>query len=77
MTADRTLPGARPRQSLMTLRVYRTTRDGVVTSERAQVHVVPGDRFDLYGLGQAWPPCACPRHRDAAPGAPRKRPPPA
>ncbi|MFG2829220.1 hypothetical protein ACGFWI_17430 [Streptomyces sp. NPDC048434] len=65
MNADRTPPGAAeaPRQSLMTLRVYTASRDGVVTEERAPVHVVAGDRFDLYGLSQSWPPCACPRHR--------------
>ncbi|MER6047334.1 hypothetical protein K2224_11440 [Streptomyces sp. BHT-5-2] len=62
-SAGHTSPGPRSRQSLMTLRVYTTTRDGSVVQERAQIHVVAGDRFDLYGLSQAWPPCACPRHR--------------
>ncbi|MFE6690036.1 hypothetical protein ACFVFQ_26600 [Streptomyces sp. NPDC057743] len=62
-SAGHTSSGSRSRQSLMTLRVYTTTRDGVVVQERAQIHVVAGDRFDLYGLTQAWPPCACPRHR--------------
>ncbi|AJC56217.1 MULTISPECIES: hypothetical protein [Streptomyces] len=62
-TAGHTSPGPRSRQSLMTLRVYTTTRDGIVVQERAQIHVVAGDRFDLYGLSQAWPPCRCPRHR--------------
>ncbi|MGD3107876.1 hypothetical protein [Streptomyces sp. YGL11-2] len=47
----------------MTLRVYKTTRDGVVIQERAQIHVVASDRLDLYGLSHAWPPCACPRHK--------------
>ena len=56
----RTLPGPPPRQSLMTLRVYTATRDGVVKDERAPVHVVAGDRFDLYGLSQAWPPLRLP-----------------
>ncbi|MFD5734682.1 hypothetical protein ACFWIY_17895 [Streptomyces sioyaensis] len=56
-------PGPPPRKSLMTLRVYSTTRAGVVTEEQASVHVVAGDRFDPYALSQAWPPCACPRHR--------------
>ncbi|MEU9110292.1 hypothetical protein AB0D04_00510 [Streptomyces sp. NPDC048483] len=51
------------RQSLMTLRVYTAGPDGAVKEERAQVHVVAGDRFDPYCLSQAWPPCACPRHR--------------
>ncbi|MCZ1007704.1 hypothetical protein [Streptomyces lydicus] len=66
MSAGRTSPGTPepPRQSLMTLRVYTATRDGIVKEERAPVHVVAGDRFDLYGLSQAWPPCACPRHRE-------------
>jgi hypothetical protein len=49
----------------MTLRVYTASRDGVVVAEeRARVEVVAGDPFDVYGLTQAWPPCACPRHRD-------------
>ncbi|MEU6327511.1 hypothetical protein ABZ851_09525 [Streptomyces sp. NPDC047049] len=66
MSVGRTPPGMPepPRQSLMTLRVYTATRDGIVKDERAPVHVVAGDRFDLYGLSQAWPPCACPRHRE-------------
>ncbi|MEK2475239.1 MULTISPECIES: hypothetical protein [Streptomyces] len=62
-SAGHTSPGPRSRQSLMTLRVYTTTRDGIVVQERAQIHVVAGDRFDLYGLSQAWPPCTCPRHK--------------
>ncbi|MEV5127456.1 hypothetical protein AB0K49_32380 [Streptomyces decoyicus] len=60
---DRTPPGPPPRQSLMTLRVYTAGRDGVVTQERAPVHVVAGEPLDVYGLSQSWPPCACPRHR--------------
>lgn len=48
----------------MTLRVYTATPGGIVKEERTPVHVVAGDRFDLYGLSQAWPPCACPRHRE-------------
>ncbi|RXS84798.1 hypothetical protein EST92_09945 [Streptomyces sp. TM32] len=63
MSAASTPPGPPPRKSLMTLRVYSTTREGVVTEEQVSVHVVAGDRFDPYGLSQAWPPCACPRHR--------------
>ncbi|MFD9207889.1 hypothetical protein ACFVZM_16635 [Streptomyces sioyaensis] len=64
MSAASTPPGRQPpRKSLMTMRVYSTTRAGVVTEEQASVHVVAGDRFDPYGLSQAWPPCACPRHR--------------
>ncbi|KUL36419.1 hypothetical protein ADL22_24295 [Streptomyces sp. NRRL F-4489] len=62
-SAGPTPSGPRSRQSLMTLRVYTTTRDGVITQERAPIHVVAGDRFDPYGLTQPWPPCACPRHR--------------
>lgn len=66
MSAGRTPPGTSepPRQSLMTLRVYTATPGGIVKEERTPVHVVAGDRFDLYGLSQAWPPCACPRHRE-------------
>ncbi|QIK04686.1 hypothetical protein G7Z12_12785 [Streptomyces sp. ID38640] len=63
MSAGRTPPDTPPGQSLMTLRVYTATRDGIVTEERAPGHVVAGDRLDPYGLSQAWPPCACPRHR--------------
>ncbi|MFE3883674.1 hypothetical protein ACFXPQ_12340 [Streptomyces lydicus] len=48
----------------MALRVYTATHDGIVKEERAPVQVVAGDRFDLHGLSQAWPPCACPRHRE-------------
>ncbi|AOP50016.1 hypothetical protein [Streptomyces lydicus] len=57
-------PGPPRRQSLMTLRVYTATREGAITEERAPVHVVAGDRPDIYGLSQVWPPCACPRHRE-------------
>ncbi|MEV0370413.1 hypothetical protein AB0I10_11380 [Streptomyces sp. NPDC050636] len=51
------------RQSLMTLRAYTARPDGAVREERARVHVLAGDRANVYGLSQAWPPCACPRHR--------------
>ncbi|WP_433858040.1 hypothetical protein [Streptomyces kronopolitis] len=68
-TASMPPPGPPPRQSLMTLRVYRTTRDGAVTEEREPLHVLGGDGWDLYGLSQVWPPCACPRHRDPCPRA--------
>ncbi|MFG2862000.1 hypothetical protein [Streptomyces sioyaensis] len=64
MSAASTPPGPPPRKSLMTLRVYRTTRDGAVTEERAPLYVLAGDMRDIYGLSQVWPPCACPRHRD-------------
>ncbi|WP_329397349.1 hypothetical protein OHA45_24795 [Streptomyces lydicus] len=59
-----TPPGPPPRKSLMTLRIYRATREGVITEERAPVRVMASDRPDIYGLSQVWPPCACPRHRD-------------
>ncbi|WPB89843.1 hypothetical protein [Streptomyces malaysiensis] len=53
--------GERPR---MTMRVYTVARDGIVTTRRAPVAVITGqDSTDPYGLGQAWPPCQCPRHR--------------
>ncbi|WP_254885802.1 hypothetical protein [Streptomyces sp. NA02950] len=39
-------------------------RDGIVTARRAAVAVLVGKDTDAYGLGQAWPPCQCPRHRD-------------
>ncbi|MEU7433737.1 hypothetical protein AB0B07_23340 [Streptomyces sioyaensis] len=60
----RTAAATPPRKALMTLRVYRTPRDGAVTEERAPLYVLAGDMRDVYGLSQAWPPCACPRHRD-------------
>nr|WP_247204834.1 hypothetical protein [Streptomyces sp. AgN23] len=49
----------------MTIRVYTMARDGIVTARRAVVAVLVGkDSTDAYALGQAWPPCQCPRHRD-------------
>ncbi|WP_368661714.1 hypothetical protein [Streptomyces sp. NA02950] len=67
MTADDGYGGERPR---MTMRVYTVARDGMVTARRAVVAVLVGkDSTDPYGLGQAWPPCQCPRHREqSAPG---------
>jgi hypothetical protein len=53
--------GERPR---MTMRVYTATRDGIVTARRAVVAVLVGENTSAYELGQAWPPCMCPRHRD-------------
>ncbi|MBL1098049.1 hypothetical protein [Streptomyces coffeae] len=53
--------GERPR---MTMRVYTMARDGVVTARRPAVAILVGELSDPYGLGQAWPPCQCPRHRD-------------
>jgi hypothetical protein len=52
------------KRSLMTLRVYTATRDGIVTEERATVHVLAGKPTDVHALTQTWPPCACPRHRN-------------
>ncbi|WP_313905788.1 hypothetical protein [Streptomyces malaysiensis] len=56
----------------MTMRVYTMARDGIVIARRAVVTVLVGrDSTDAYGLGQAWPPCQCPRHREqSAPGRP-------
>ncbi|GAA2335335.1 hypothetical protein SVIO_068760 [Streptomyces violaceusniger] len=39
-------------------------RDGIVTARRAMVTVLAGEKSDTHGLGQAWPPCQCPRHRE-------------
>lgn len=51
--------------SRMTMRVYCATRDGIVTAGRAVVGVIVGmDDTNPYELGQAWPPCQCPRHRE-------------
>ncbi|MBP8537878.1 hypothetical protein [Streptomyces sp. MK37H] len=51
--------GERPR---MTMRVYTMARDGMVTARRALVAVLVGEDVNPYALGQAWPPCQCPRH---------------
>ncbi|WP_062008735.1 hypothetical protein [Streptomyces hygroscopicus] len=53
--------GERPR---MTMRVYTMARDGMVTARRALVTVLAGEDVNPYALGQAWPPCRCPRHRE-------------
>jgi hypothetical protein len=50
------------RQPKMTLRVYTRSQDGTVTTERAEVRVIPGEP-DTFGFGQTYPPCACPRCR--------------
>ncbi|MFF4601743.1 hypothetical protein ACFY12_03150 [Streptomyces sp. NPDC001339] len=64
MSEDREqCPRPPSRQSLMTMRVYTASPDGVVREERAPVHVMAGDPVNIYGLSQAWPPCACPVHR--------------
>ncbi|MFE1936172.1 hypothetical protein ACFW95_38470 [Streptomyces sp. NPDC059474] len=51
-------------EARMTMRVYTVARDGIVTVRRAAVAVLVGEKSDTYGLGQAWPPCQCPRHRE-------------
>ncbi|WP_432252271.1 hypothetical protein [Streptomyces sp. HNM1019] len=51
-------------QPKMTMRVYTMARNGIVTTRRAIVAVLDGQKGDVYSLGQAWPPCQCPRHRD-------------
>ncbi|MFD8460041.1 hypothetical protein [Streptomyces antimycoticus] len=48
----------------MTMRVYTMSHDGIVTTWHAMVTVLDGKQSDTYSLGQAWPPCQCPRHRD-------------
>ncbi|AGP55047.1 hypothetical protein M271_17425 [Streptomyces rapamycinicus NRRL 5491] len=48
----------------MTMRVYTMARDGIVTARRAVVGVLVGEDVNPYALGQAWPPCQCPRHRE-------------
>ncbi|ASQ94729.1 hypothetical protein [Streptomyces sp. 11-1-2] len=48
----------------MTMRVYTMAHNGIVTTRRAIVAVLDGQKGDAYSLGQAWPPCQCPRHRD-------------
>lgn len=53
--------GERP---TMTMRVYTMARDGIVTARRVMVTVLVGEKSDTYGLGQAWPPCQCPRHHE-------------
>ncbi|MCG0290332.1 hypothetical protein [Streptomyces sp. PSAA01] len=53
--------GERP---TMTMRVYTMARDGIVTARRAMVTVLVRKQSDTYGLGQAWPPCQCPLHRE-------------
>ncbi|MEE4585259.1 MULTISPECIES: hypothetical protein [Streptomyces violaceusniger group] len=63
MSAHRTRSGGEPPR--MTMRVYTMARDGIVTARRAVVAVLVGkESTDAYALGQAWPPCQCPRHRD-------------
>ncbi|MGW3570137.1 hypothetical protein ACWDSL_40785 [Streptomyces sp. NPDC000941] len=53
--------GERPK---MTMRVYTIAHGGIVTARRAIVAVLAGEKSDVYSMGQAWPPCQCPRHRD-------------
>ncbi|EXU69901.1 hypothetical protein Z951_00040 [Streptomyces sp. PRh5] len=61
MADDRPARDERPK---MTMRVYTMARNGNVTTRRAMVTVLDGKQSDAYSLGQAWPPCQCPRHRD-------------
>ncbi|MFF5586416.1 hypothetical protein [Streptomyces hygroscopicus] len=62
MNADKARGGGEaPR---MTMRVYTMARDGIVTARRAVVGVLVGEDVNPYALGQAWPPCQCPRHRE-------------
>ncbi|MEU5607970.1 hypothetical protein AB0H03_04300 [Streptomyces sparsogenes] len=62
MNADN--PPDRGEQPRMTMRVYTVARDGMVTARRAMVAVLVGENTNPYELGQAWPPCQCPRHRE-------------
>ncbi|GAA0946963.1 MULTISPECIES: hypothetical protein [Streptomyces violaceusniger group] len=61
MSDDRPDRNERPK---MTMRVYTMAHNGIVTTRRAMVTVLDGKQSDAYSLGQAWPPCQCPRHRD-------------
>ncbi|MCQ8834247.1 hypothetical protein [Streptomyces malaysiensis] len=54
----------RDQRPKMTLRVYTMAHNGIVTARRAVVAVLAGEKSDAYALGQAWPPCQCPRHRE-------------
>ncbi|MCQ8832400.1 hypothetical protein [Streptomyces malaysiensis] len=56
-------PPDRGERPTMTMRVYTMARDGIITAQRAMVTALVGEKSDAYGLGQAWPPCQCPRHR--------------
>ena len=58
MGSDKEEP--RPR---MTLRVYVSTREGVVTEERRTVHVTAEDATLPPLMSHAYPPCRCPRCR--------------
>ncbi|GAA2335372.1 hypothetical protein SVIO_068670 [Streptomyces violaceusniger] len=51
-------------ETRMTMRVYTMARDGIVTVRHAMVAVLVGEKSNPYALGQAWPPCQCPRHRE-------------
>ncbi|BBC33272.1 hypothetical protein SGFS_045660 [Streptomyces graminofaciens] len=54
-----------PRQSRMTIRVYKATSDNSTTQDRAEVHVCTGSRIDPTPQSAAFPPCTCPRCREA------------
>ncbi len=45
----------------MTLHVYRVNQAGAVTEDHSTVEV--GGRKKLPPKNDAYPPCACPRHR--------------
>ncbi|CAM5489732.1 putative protein OS=Streptomyces antimycoticus OX=68175 GN=SANT12839_037190 PE=4 SV=1 [Streptomyces antimycoticus] len=62
MNADS--PPDRSERPAMTMRLYSMARDGIVTARRAMVSVLVGEKSETYGLGQAFPPCQCPRHRE-------------
>ncbi|MFD8261671.1 hypothetical protein ACFV19_22680 [Streptomyces griseoluteus] len=47
----------------LTLRVYRVTGDGRITDDTGTRQVPPCDEPLATGT---WPPCRCPRHREAS-----------
>jgi hypothetical protein len=47
----------------MTMRVTRI-RDGVVVEQRKEVRITSDMPLSPLDLTSAWPPCACPRHRE-------------
>ncbi|KUJ65286.1 hypothetical protein ACZ90_48930 [Streptomyces albus subsp. albus] len=55
--------GAVEEGSRMTMRVYRTTRDGAITEDRGTVHIVAGENIDPCGPRMLFPPCLCRRCR--------------
>ncbi|MFE5125338.1 hypothetical protein [Streptomyces sp. NPDC056669] len=71
MNAHKARGGGEPPR--MTMRVYTMARDGMVTARRALVAVLVGEDVNPYALGQAWPPCQCPRHREENAAHPFRR----